>query len=376
MPESPFHLDEPDIISETVPKSAIPGLRDDPDHFYWVMGEHIFRHSMRCDNKGPETCHEDDAKKLCLGMKVGTVDDDVLEVLVPAVNCAADIKLHHSDEIAVAASYLPFKNCGRESIADQPSPRDRSCQPRMTRPCARTRSGEIGVQLTGRLAMKASRSLAAFAPHRYCELSAPRAQLSALGRVDAPKPNASAANFQRVAVDDAGLPGEIVGKRTEPEDQRREHAKRCLDHAAPVLYCTSRHDLQRVVRQRPLRCLGLIRRRAHANVVFFVRGQDHRHGPRMDWLDNGVRCRRQEAIDEVRNGSRASRTEITSTLPGPTNGSRCFRLDSAFGSRRSGARHLPIPELLGLGFSLLLLREGFEFKGQLVDLASELERES
>ena len=25
VPEGPFHLDEPDIISETVPKSAIPG---------------------------------------------------------------------------------------------------------------------------------------------------------------------------------------------------------------------------------------------------------------------------------------------------------------------------------------------------------------
>jgi len=38
-------------------------------------------------------------------MKVGTVGDDVLGVLVPAGNCAADIKVHHSDEIAVAAEY-------------------------------------------------------------------------------------------------------------------------------------------------------------------------------------------------------------------------------------------------------------------------------
>jgi hypothetical protein len=29
VPEGPFHLDEPDIISETVPKSAIPGPRDE-----------------------------------------------------------------------------------------------------------------------------------------------------------------------------------------------------------------------------------------------------------------------------------------------------------------------------------------------------------
>jgi hypothetical protein len=46
-----------------------------------------------------------DFDRLCFRMKVGTVDDDVLEVLVPAENCAADIKLHHSDEIAVAAEY-------------------------------------------------------------------------------------------------------------------------------------------------------------------------------------------------------------------------------------------------------------------------------
>jgi hypothetical protein len=46
-----------------------------------------------------------DFNRLCLGIKVGTVEDDVLEVLVPAENCAADIKLHHSDEIAVAAEY-------------------------------------------------------------------------------------------------------------------------------------------------------------------------------------------------------------------------------------------------------------------------------
>jgi hypothetical protein len=46
-----------------------------------------------------------DFDRLCLGIKVGTVHDDVLEVLVPAENCAADIKLHRSDEVAVAAEY-------------------------------------------------------------------------------------------------------------------------------------------------------------------------------------------------------------------------------------------------------------------------------
>jgi hypothetical protein len=35
-------------------------------------------------------------------------------------------------------------------------------------------SSEIGMQLTGRPAMNASRPFAAFAPHRYCRLSSPR----------------------------------------------------------------------------------------------------------------------------------------------------------------------------------------------------------
>jgi hypothetical protein len=46
-------------------------------------------------------------------------------------------------------------------------------------------SKEIGKQLTGRLATKPSRSLAAFAPHRYCKLQSsgghPAASVAALG---------------------------------------------------------------------------------------------------------------------------------------------------------------------------------------------------
>ena len=43
--------------------------------------------------------------RLCLGMEVGTLDKDALQVFVSAENCAADIKLHHSDDFAVAAEY-------------------------------------------------------------------------------------------------------------------------------------------------------------------------------------------------------------------------------------------------------------------------------
>jgi hypothetical protein len=48
---------------------------------------------------------ETDFDRLCPGMKVGTIDEDVLQVFVPAGNCAADIKFRHSDDFAVAAEY-------------------------------------------------------------------------------------------------------------------------------------------------------------------------------------------------------------------------------------------------------------------------------
>lgn len=48
---------------------------------------------------------EIDFDRLCPGIKVGTIDKDVLQVFVPAENCAADIKFRHSDDFAVAAEY-------------------------------------------------------------------------------------------------------------------------------------------------------------------------------------------------------------------------------------------------------------------------------
>ena len=48
---------------------------------------------------------EIDFDRLCPGLKVGTIDEDVLQVFVPAENCAADIKFRHSDDFAVAAEY-------------------------------------------------------------------------------------------------------------------------------------------------------------------------------------------------------------------------------------------------------------------------------
>jgi hypothetical protein len=48
---------------------------------------------------------EIDFDRLCPGIKLGTIDEDVLQVFVPARNCAADIKFRHSDDFAVAAEY-------------------------------------------------------------------------------------------------------------------------------------------------------------------------------------------------------------------------------------------------------------------------------
>jgi hypothetical protein len=39
------------------------------------------------------------------------------------------------------------------------------------------------------------------------------AKLAAFRRINAPKPNARPVNFERVAVDNAGLPGQIIGER-------------------------------------------------------------------------------------------------------------------------------------------------------------------
>jgi hypothetical protein len=55
---------------------------------------------------------ENDFDKLCIGIKVGDINGDVLKIFVPDENCATDIKLHHSDDFVVAAQYalgLPIR---------------------------------------------------------------------------------------------------------------------------------------------------------------------------------------------------------------------------------------------------------------------------
>ena len=48
---------------------------------------------------------EIDFDRLCPGMKLGSVDDDVLQIFVPAGNFPADVMLRHSDDLAVAGEY-------------------------------------------------------------------------------------------------------------------------------------------------------------------------------------------------------------------------------------------------------------------------------
>ena len=48
---------------------------------------------------------EIDFDRLCSGMKLGTVDEDVLQIFVPGERFSADIMLRHSDDFAVAGEY-------------------------------------------------------------------------------------------------------------------------------------------------------------------------------------------------------------------------------------------------------------------------------
>jgi hypothetical protein len=48
---------------------------------------------------------EIDFSKLCLGIKVGNLNENALQIFVPTETCAAYIRLHHCEDIAVAAEY-------------------------------------------------------------------------------------------------------------------------------------------------------------------------------------------------------------------------------------------------------------------------------
>lgn len=50
--------------------------------------------------------------RLCLGIKLGPIDGEILQIFVPARNFHSDIMLRHSEDFAVAAEYAlgrPFR---------------------------------------------------------------------------------------------------------------------------------------------------------------------------------------------------------------------------------------------------------------------------
>jgi hypothetical protein len=61
-------------------------------------------------------------------------------------------------------------------------------------------------------------------------------------------------------------------------------------------------DLERFVGQGPLERLGVVPGGAHPDLALLLRRQDDGHRLRMHGVDDGVRRRREEAVDEVRAG--------------------------------------------------------------------------
>jgi hypothetical protein len=47
-----------------------------------------------------------DFDRCCPGVKVGAIDEDVLQIFVPAGSFSIDILLRHSEDFAVAAEYV------------------------------------------------------------------------------------------------------------------------------------------------------------------------------------------------------------------------------------------------------------------------------
>jgi hypothetical protein len=75
---------------------------------------------------------------------------------------------------------------------------------------------------------------------------------------------------------------------------------RRLRRRSIFLVFATHHDLQNIIRQRPLQPFRLIPRRTHPDIVFFRRGKDHRHGLGMYGLDNRIWRGREKTIDEMR----------------------------------------------------------------------------
>jgi hypothetical protein len=106
-------------------------------------------------------------------------------------------------------------------------------------------SWESGAQNTGRPAMKASSSLAAFAPQTVHSTIVSPAKLRALRRVDTPKANPLSANFQGIAIDDAGLSRQFVRHRDTGQDENKGETELALIRMPILFFATMpRRDRQ------------------------------------------------------------------------------------------------------------------------------------
>jgi hypothetical protein len=94
------------------------------------------------------------------------------------------------------------------------------------------------------------------------------AQLAALRRVDAPEPDAHSMNFQRIAINDAGLTNKIIRQRRARNQQKHQYQCSALDHdvgfqrLSQIARIEFRPILERFKRRQVFRPLGIVKLRA------------------------------------------------------------------------------------------------------------------
>lgn len=94
---------------------------------------------------------------------------------------------------------------------------------------------------------------------------------------------------------------EMVAARRQRVKAEGRHETGLASGYDPILFVGPAHDdPERVIHQRPLQRLRLVPRRTQPNIALLIGRQDHRHGFRVDRLDQRVRCGRQKAVDLMR----------------------------------------------------------------------------
>ena len=76
--------------------ASIPSLHETrPTRGQWLAMEKMLTDLLGANEFG----------RLCHGIRVGAIDEDVLRIVAPTETSAADINLGHLDDFAVAAEY-------------------------------------------------------------------------------------------------------------------------------------------------------------------------------------------------------------------------------------------------------------------------------